>query len=154
MKKISIYSFIVILIDQIIKIIISNNISYLKSVEVIPNFFYISNVHNTGAAWSMFSGRQISLIIIAVIALICIYLFLIKNKKLNNFEIIAYSLLIGGICGNLIDRIVFNYVIDYLEFIFGTYHYPIFNFADICIVLATTSLIFISLKEDLCKKSK
>lgn len=154
MKKISLISLIVVVIDQIIKILISNTISYMDSVKVIPNFFYISNVHNEGAAWSMFSGKQFILIIVAILALVGIYLFLIKGKKINIFETICYSLLIGGIIGNLIDRIVFNYVIDYLEFIFGDYHYPVFNFADICIVISIFGLIIMSFKEELCKKSK
>lgn len=154
MKKISIISLFVILIDQIIKMIISNTISYLGTFEVIPGFFNITNVHNEGAAWSMFSGKQFILIIVGVLAVAGIYLFLIKNKKLNMFEITCYSLLIGGIIGNLIDRVIFNYVIDYLEFIFGNYHYPVFNFADMCIVVSIIALIISSFWEDLCKKSK
>ena len=154
MKKISIISLIFLLIDQLIKILISNTISYMDTVEVIPKFFNITNVHNDGAAWSMFSGKQFILIIVAVLAIVGIYLFLIKGKKLNNMETICYSMLIGGIVGNLCDRVIFNYVIDYLEFIFGSYHYPVFNFADICIVVSIIGLIFLSFKEDLCKKSK
>ena len=154
MKKISIISLTIIVIDQLIKVLISNTISYAKSVKVIPDFFYITNVHNEGAPWSIFSGKQFMLIIVAVLALVGIYLFLIKNKKLNMFEITCYSLLIGGIIGNLIDRVIFNYVIDYLEFIFGSYHYPVFNFADICIVVSIVALIISSFWEDLCKKSK
>lgn len=154
MKKISIVAIIAILIDQIIKIIISNSINYLDSIKVIPGFFNITNVHNTGAAWSMFSGKQIVLIFVAIIVVATIYLFFIKDKKLNNLEQIIYGLLIGGICGNLIDRIIYNYVIDYLEFIFGSYHYPVFNFADILIVVSIFALIILSFKEDLCKKSK
>ena len=154
MKKISLISLIIVLIDQIIKIVVSNTISYTDDVVVIPNFFNITNVHNEGAAWSMFSGKQLILILIAILALVGIYLFLIKGKKLNKIETICYSLLIGGIIGNLIDRVIFNYVIDYLEFIFGNYHYPVFNFADICIVISIFTLVILSFKEDLCKKSK
>ncbi|MBR3523365.1 MAG: signal peptidase II [Bacilli bacterium] len=154
MKKISLISLIIVLIDQLIKILISNTITYAESIKVIPNFFYLTNVHNEGAAWSMFSGKQFVLIIVAVLALVGIYLFLIKGKKLNKLETICYSLLIGGIIGNLIDRVIFNYVIDYLEFIFGNYHYPVFNFADMCIVISIFTLVIMSFKEDLCKKSK
>ena len=154
MKKISIISLIIIIIDQLIKILISNTVTYAKSITVIPNFFYITNVHNDGAAWSMFSGKQFVLIIVAVLAIAGIYLFLIKDKKLNNLEIVLYSVLMGGIIGNLIDRVIFNYVIDYLEFIIGSYHYPVFNFADICIVVSIIMLIISSFWEDLCKKSK
>lgn len=154
MKKIAIFSIVFILIDQIIKLLITNNIVYLNSIEIIPNFFYLTHVHNEGAAWSIFSGNTLFLILIAIAVLVFIYLFFIKGKKLSNIETITYSLLIGGIIGNLIDRIVFKYVIDYLEFIFGSYHYPVFNFADICIVVSVITLIIYSFKEEVCKKSK
>lgn len=154
MKKIAIFSIIFILIDQIIKLLITNNVVYLDSIEIIPNFFYLTHVHNEGAAWSIFSGNTLFLILIAIAVLVFIYLFFLKGKKLSNIETFTYSLLIGGIIGNLIDRIVFKYVIDYLEFIFGSYHYPVFNFADICIVVSVITLIIYSFKEEVCKKSK
>lgn len=154
MKKIAIFSIVFILIDQIIKLLITNNIAYLDSIEIIPNFFYLTHVHNEGAAWSIFSGNTLFLILIAIIVLVFIYLFLIKGKKIGKIENFTYSMLIGGIIGNLIDRIVFKYVIDYLEFIFGSYHYPVFNFADICIVVSVIILVVCSFKEDVCKKLK
>lgn len=154
MKKVSLISLIIVLIDQIIKYIVSTNISYLDSINIIPNFFSITNVHNTGAAWSLLSGNQIFLILIAIFVLLFLYLFLIKGKSLKTFETIIYGVLIGGIIGNLIDRIVFNYVIDYLDFIIFSYDFPIFNFADMCIVISISILLFLSFKEDLCKKSK
>lgn len=154
MKKIAFLSGLVILIDQIIKVLVTNNITYLKSITIIPDFFYLTHVHNEGAAWSMFSGNTIFLILIAVMVLFFIYYFLLRGKKFDMKDTIIYSLLIGGIIGNLIDRIVFKYVIDYLDFIFGSYSFPVFNFADICIVLSVIILLFYSFKEELCKKSK
>lgn len=154
MKKITFLSFLVILIDQVIKLLVTNNITYLKSITIIPDFFYLTHVHNEGAAWSMFSGNTIFLILIAVMVLFFIYYFLLRGKKFDMKDTIIYSLLIGGIIGNLIDRIVFKYVIDYLDFIFGSYSFPVFNFADICIVLSVIILLFYSFKEELCKKSK
>lgn len=154
MKKIAFLSGLVILIDQIIKVLVTNNITYLKSITIIPDFFYLTHVHNEGAAWSMFSGNTIFLILIAVMVLFFIYYFLLRGKKFDMKDTIIYSLLIGGIIGNLIDRIIFKYVIDYLDFIFGSYSFPVFNFADICIVLSVIILLFYSFKEELCKKSK
>lgn len=154
MKKITFLSFLVILIDQVIKLLVTNNITYLKSITIIPDFFYLTHVHNEGAAWSMFSGNTIFLILIAVMVLFFIYYFLLRGKKFDMKDTIIYSLLIGGIIGNLIDRIIFKYVIDYLDFIFGSYSFPVFNFADICIVLSVIILLFYSFKEELCKKSK
>ena len=153
-KKLYGLSLIFVIIDQIIKFIVSNNITLNKDISVIPNFFYISNVHNDGAAFSMFSGNRIFLIIITIISLLVVYACFIKNKKLKGLELVCISMLLGGIVGNFIDRIIFGYVIDYLGIILGSYYFPIFNFADICIVLSVVGLIFLSIKEDLCKNSK
>jgi len=145
MKQIFKYSFILVLIDQIIKILVSNMI---ESIVIIKNFFNLTYVKNTGAAFSILENNTIFLIMITFISLFLIYKFLLKNKKFNKLEIIIYSLLIGGIIGNLIDRIVYGYVIDYLEFIILNRHMPIFNFADICIVIGTFLFLFITIKEE------
>ena len=108
-RKIYIFSFLFLMIDFISKLIIKNNMLLNSSISVIKNFFSITYVHNTGAAFSIFSGRQIFLIILGFLVLIGIIYYL-RKEKLNNYKIIYYSLLIGGIIGNLIDRIVYNYV--------------------------------------------
>ncbi len=148
MKKITIISLICIIIDQIIKIIITTNLEFAKSINVINNFFRITYLQNSGAAWSILSGNRIILILITVLAIFMIYYFLIKDKKLNNIDYVLYGTLFGGIIGNLVDRIRLGYVVDYLDFNFGSYHYPVFNFADICIVLSTIILVLLNIKED------
>src|SRR5574344_1327879 len=146
MKKIIPISLILILIDQIIKIIITNKLELLNSIIIIKNFFNITHVNNYGAAWSIMSGNRILLISIAIITLILIYYFLIRNKKLTSLDIISYSMLISGIIGNLADRIIHGFVIDYLDFnIFG-YGFPIFNFADMMIVISVLLIIISILK--------
>ena len=149
MKRIISYSFILVLIDQIIKVVVSN---MKNNIVIIKNFFSLTYVENTGAAFSILESKRIFLIIIAIGALYLIYKFLIKDKKLKKIEILTYSLLIGGIVGNLIDRIIYGYVIDYLEFILFNHYMPIFNFADICIVIGTILFLFETIKED--KKCK
>lgn len=153
-KKLFGLSIIFIIIDQVIKLLISNNITLNTDITIIDKFFYITNVHNNGAAFSSFSGNTIFLIIMSIIALIVIYFCFIKDKDLSKIEVILISMLIGGIIGNFIDRIIFKYVIDYLEFIIFGYYFPIFNFADICIVLSIIGIIIFSVKEDICKNSK
>lgn len=148
MKKITIISLFILLVDQIIKYIVINNMSLYKSIEIIPNFFNITYVENIGAAFSILSGNVLFLILISLIAIILIYLFLIKNKKLNKLQITMYSLLIGGIIGNLVDRIFRGFVVDYLDFSIFGYNFPIFNFADVCIVLSAIALLFINIKEE------
>ena len=153
-KKLCGLSIIFVVIDQILKIIVSNNIKLNTEIDVIKNILYITNVHNEGAAFSIFSGNIIFLIFITIISLVIIYLFFIKNKKLNNIEILLDSMLIGGIIGNFIDRIVYRYVIDYIGVMIIDYPFPIFNFADICIVLSVIGMCIYGIKEDLCKKSE
>lgn len=154
-KKLALFSTIFIVLDQLIKILISNTIELNESIDVIKNFFSIANVHNFGAAWSMFDGSVIMLIVVGLIALVFIYFTFLHKKKLNKLEEVTYSLLIGGIIGNLIDRIVLGYVVDYLSFnIFG-YMFPVFNLADIGIVVSVFLIIIISIQEEIeCKKLK
>lgn len=152
MKKISIFSLVVIVIDQIIKFLVSHNIKLNSHVCVFKKFFYIAHVRNNGAAWSIMSGDKWLLIVIAFIAIGLIYKTFIENKKIDMFNTVIYSLLLGGIIGNLLDRITYGYVIDYLEFIIFKYHYPIFNFADICIVIAVFCIIIKSIQEEVCKR--
>lgn len=146
LKKIVGISTIIIILDQLIKYLISNKIELNESIEIINHFFLITYVQNIGAAWNILSGNRWLLIMIGMISLIAIYLYFIKDKKLKKIEVITYSILIGGIIGNLIDRIVYGYVIDYLSFnIFG-YHFPVFNLADICIVVSVFLMIMIEIK--------
>ena len=153
-KKLGIFSLIFVIIDQVIKLVVKNNIKLNTDIKIIDNFFYLSHVHNDGAAFSMFSGNLIFLIIITIIALVAIYMIFIKDKKLSNIYIFLLSMLIGGILGNFIDRIIYNYVIDYLSFILLGYYFPVFNFADICIVISIISIVILEFKEDICEKSK
>lgn len=148
MKKISIISLLLIGLDQIIKMIIDSNLVLNKSIEVIHNFFNITYVRNTGAAFSILNGSRLFLIVISFVALYFIYQILIKNQKLSKLNIIIDSLLISGIIGNMLDRIFRGYVIDYLDFNLFGYPFPIFNLADICIVIGCFLLIIIIMKED------
>lgn len=149
MKKILSLSFIIVIIDQLIKMIILNHVDLNETINIIDNFFAITNVKNIGAAFSILSGNRLFLILISFLALIIIYYYLLKNKNLKKIEIVTYFLLIGGIIGNLVDRIVYGYVIDYLEFNLFNYNFPIFNFADICIVIGCLLLGLITIKEEI-----
>ena len=133
--KIIINSIILLIIDIVIKLIISNKLIFNQSIKVINNFFYITYVKNTGVAWSILSGK-INLIIVITLIIIAILIIYIFNKKSYSvLEIISYSMILSGSIGNLIDRIIYGYVIDYLDFNILGYNYPIFNFADMCIVI-------------------
>jgi signal peptidase II len=147
-KKNIFYSLRFIIIDQLIKGIITNNIVFGSSIVIINNFFEITNVSNTGAAWSILSNNVLLLIIIAILAMLIIYYLFIKNKVLHKYQALAYSTFYAGIIGNLIDRLLFGHVIDYLSFnIFG-YDFPVFNMADIYIVTSMVVIIYFIYKED------
>lgn len=134
-------SFIVIIVDFITKLIISNNLVMNTSVEIIPNFFSLTYTHNYGGAWSIFNNNTLAITIISFIVIIGIIYYLLKNKVTKKIEIIGYSLLLGGAIGNFIDRIVYGYVIDFFDFYIFGYDFPIFNVADIGIVVGIILLL-------------
>lgn len=138
-KKVYVLSLIFFLIDLISKLIILK-IENILPITVIKNFFYLNKVTNEGAAFSSFTGYQIILILIAIVVLIYIHKSVLKDIK-TNLGTISISLLVGGILGNLFDRIVYNKVIDFLSFnIFG-YMFPIFNIADTFICIGVLLLL-------------
>ena len=144
-KKIIIISSIVVILDQLLKLLVRNSLMGIEK-DIIPGFFYLTGVKNTGGAFSILSNNTVLLAIIGIIVLIGIIYYLNKKEINNNFEMIAYSILIGGIIGNFIDRIVFSGVYDYIGLIFGSYYYPVFNLADIGIVIGIIMLIIIEIR--------
>lgn len=144
-KKIIIYSIIFFILDLISKVIVNAFLGLTESITVINNFFYLTNVHNLGAAWSLFSGQRFLLIVIGIAALFFIFRW-INDFKNNNKNIWAFSLLISGLLGNLFDRIIYGYVRDFLDFRFGSYNYPVFNLADTFIFCGVIVLILAIIK--------
>lgn len=143
-------SIIFLIIDQISKLLVVKLIDINNGIELIKNFFYLTYTHNTGAAFSILTGKRIFLILIAVIILGVIFNYLIKNKVEGKLDRLAFSLIIGGSLGNLIDRIIKGYVVDFIDVkIFG-YNFPIFNLADTFIVIGVFLLLIITItrKED------
>lgn len=133
-KKIYLWAALLFIIDITTKLIIVKISNIYLPKEVFNNFFYLIYTKNTGAAFSILSDYTYLLILISGIVLIYINNYL-STTKVNKWQIISYSFIIGGIFGNLIDRIFYGYVIDFLSFkIFG-YYFPIFNLADtfVCI---------------------
>lgn len=132
---------IIIIFDVISKIFISNILILNKSITIIPNFFYLTYTHNYGGAWSIFDNSTLFITIVSFLIIIGIIYYLFKNKVTKKIEIVGYSLLLGGAIGNLIDRIVYGYVIDFLDFYILGYDFPIFNIADIGIVVGIILLL-------------
>lgn len=141
MKKVYIFALISLIIDQIVKILVSNYLILGQTIKIINNFFYLTYVQNKGAAFSILIGYRYILIIITFIFLYYLYKCIKKQKNFNILEIISYGLLLGGIIGNLIDRIIYGYVIDYFDFMIFNYNFPIFNLADSFIVIGCIILV-------------
>ena len=146
MRKIFIISFIILIIDIISKRLVVNFMFPDMSISIIDNFFSITYAKNEGIAFSLLDGH-VNFIVIMSIIVIFIMIKYIKDNVVNKLDSIGYSLVIGGAVGNLLDRIIYGYVIDFLDFkIFG-YNYPIFNFADTFIVIGILILIISSFRE-------
>ena len=152
-KKPYIIAFFICLIDFCSKKIIINLMNVNASIKVIDNFFYLTYVKNNGAAWGILENKRILLLIITVIVLFLINKT-INKEKLSKLENIAFGMIIGGIMGNLIDRIFLSYVIDFLDFkIFG-YDFPVFNLADTFIVIGVILIIIMTIRKDDYGKGK
>lgn len=136
------------LFDQLSKCFLECILYFNQSICVIPSFFSITYVRNEGAAWSILAGRQIFLILISLLALFILYYYFVKEKQLKRIEQCSYGLLFGGIFGNLLDRIVRGYVVDFFDFTIIGYHFPVFNIADICIVIGVLFVIISLWKEE------
>ena len=138
---------LILLLDQWTKYLVKTNLFYGESIPIIDGFFNLVFIKNDGAAWNIMSGQRLILVLISSLIL----LFLIfkgyeffSAKKIHR---ITYGMLLGGISGNLVDRILTGKVIDFLDFQIGTYHYPSFNIADACICVAVI-LYFITSKNN------
>ena len=151
LKNIYLFGIVFVIVDQILKIILSNKMIVNQNFIIIKNFFSIRLAHNTGAAFIILSDSRVLLAFIGIAALIGLIFYIRSLEIIDDIDAFSYALLIGGITGNLIDRIIYGYVIDYLSFNFGDYYFPIFNFADICIVLAVIIILIKTIKESLWK---
>jgi len=139
---------ILMVIDQVSKFVIAGNPAKFSNLEIIPGFFYLTYVKNTGAAWSMLAGQRTLLSLIAAIAIIAMTLALKKmRKKKNRLASAALVLMIAGAAGNLADRLMFGYVRDFLHFYPFGYDFPVFNFADMCLCVGVGLLILSTILE-------
>lgn len=139
--------FLFLLFDQITKFFVVKNVEYGTSISILPSFFHLTYVKNTGAAWSLFTGNQFFLITMSFLVLFFFFFYLYKKETIKKYEMFIYALLLGGIFGNLMDRIRLNYVIDFLDFTIFRFAFPVFNIADIFIVTAGILLMIKIMKE-------
>ena len=135
---------IALLLDQISKQLIVGQMTLYQSIEVMP-FFNLYYVHNYGAAFSFLSDQsgwqRWFFIITSSLISMGIFYWLTQLKSSQRLLIIALSLVLGGALGNLYDRVMFGYVIDFIDWYVGSYHWPAFNIADASISLGAVLLI-------------
>ncbi len=133
-------------LDQATKALVLRSISTDEVVPVIPGFFYLVQVHNTGAAFGMLRDNNLFFVILASVALVAVALLAWKKNAFpDTISRWAATLLSAGIAGNLLDRLIHHHVIDFLDFILPWYgHWPAFNVADSCICAAAGLFIISS----------
>lgn len=132
-------------LDQISKTWIYLAVAFeAERIAVIPGFFYIVHWGNTGAAWGIFQGMSFWLALLAVVALAVIYKLRHHLALRTMPGQVSFGFLCGGILGNLVDRLVHGYVIDFLDFRIGEYAWPAFNVADSAICVGVALYIFYS----------
>lgn len=130
--------FLIVVIDQIIKYFVSLNLKPIGTFSVIVNIFNLTYVENRGVAFGMFTDMRWIFVAITTIMLIAIIAIMFVKRPTGKLFYISAGLIIGGGIGNLIDRILYGYVIDYLSF---TFFPPVCNFADYCITIGTVLLM-------------
>jgi signal peptidase II len=131
---------LVVIIDQLTKLWIMTNLGLHEQQNVISGFFNLVYVTNTGAAFGFLAGskswlRQVFFVGVAVVALGVIVYAYGHLKRQGRIFVYALGLIGGGAIGNLIDRLRFGSVVDFLDFYFGSYHWPAFNAADSAITV-------------------
>ena len=146
---------VLVVIDQVIKYFVSAYLQPVGSVSVIDNLFSLTYVENKGVAFGMFSDMRWVFVALTSVLLAIIIFYMFRKRPKGKFFYICAALIIGGGIGNLIDRIFYGYVIDYLSLSFFP---PVCNFADYCITAGTIMLViyllFFSDVLDSSKKAK
>ncbi|MDE0118987.1 MAG: signal peptidase II [Bdellovibrionales bacterium] len=139
-------SFAIVALDQATKMMIHTQFNLGEKKVIIPGFFNITYVRNTGGVFGLFSEsndviRMILFIILPVLAFVLILSIIHKLDIKQKYQILAFSSIFGGALGNYIDRIHFGYVVDFLDFYYKGRAWPAFNVADMCIVIGVFSAI-------------
>ncbi|WP_028561599.1 signal peptidase II [Paenibacillus pinihumi] len=148
---------VVFIIDWVTKKMISTNLEIADKISVIGNFFIITSHRNKGAAFGILEGQRIFFLIITVIVVAGIIGYIYMNRKSGKPMLLsALGLVLGGAVGNFLDRALYGEVVDFLQFTFGSYIFPIFNIADSAIVCGVALILLdtiLSMKEE-SKKEK
>jgi len=137
---------LVVALDRLTKWLVETYVSAMDTYRVIPGFFDIVHSRNRGVAFGIFNDstsewRTAMLIVLSVAAVIFVSAMLWRPERLDRTSRWGLALILGGAAGNVIDRIAWGQVTDFLEFYVGSYHWPTFNVADSAIVIGSGLLL-------------
>jgi len=142
---------LLIIVDQLTKLLVYGYLKPNESLEV-TSFLSFSHVHNYGAAFSFLANedgwQQYFLVMVSSIASLAIAIWMAKTTKQQVFKLLALSLILSGAVGNLIDRAALGFVIDFIDFHYQTFYFPVFNVADMAISAGVVLLILTDLKNN------
>ncbi|KAJ53406.1 signal peptidase II [Clostridium tetanomorphum] len=138
-----------IILDRLTKIWATKELSSGENIVIIKDFFQFSYLENNGAAFGIFRDKSVFLITITLVVVIGIIVYLFRYKPQSKLLRMSLAFVISGAIGNLIDRIQYKYVVDFISLHYkDAYYFPIFNIADILVTLGTLLLALFVIKED------
>lgn len=143
----------VFILDQITKRVVQETMRLHESIPVIDGLFSLTYIRNPGAAFGLFAEHGDGLRMaffgtISVVAIVFLMAFFLKMPKEAFLGRLSVSMVMGGALGNLVDRVRFGEVVDFLDFYIGPYHWPAFNVADSCISVGVALLIWYFIREE------
>lgn len=149
----------ILLLDQWTKSLVVEKLPLYQRVEVIQGFFNLTHVRNTGGAFGIFGGEKgglgsILFVVVSLIAIGAIVFLFLKVKENEKTLAFSFSLILSGAVGNLIDRLRYGEVVDFLDFHLSSYHWPAFNVADSAICIGIGLMALELLKGDRKKSTK
>lgn len=128
-------------IDQVSKYFVLDLLRFSNAVILIDNFLRLNYVENRGAAFGILQNQQLFFIVVTSMVILAVVVYRIRYKGFSKAANFSLDLIIAGAIGNLADRVRLNYVVDFIDVNFwGYYDFPVFNFADICVVVGTLLL--------------
>ncbi len=151
MKRVIGVSILCFLIDFLSKQLVISFLRLDQSIRLIQDFFYLTYVQNTGVAFSLLEGNLLFIVVMTCIIMGMIIQYLRVNQP-SCWNSICYGMILGGALGNLLDRLVYGSVIDFLDVRLGQHHFPIFNFADVMVVVGVFLLFIVEMKESRGKR--
>ncbi|MDI6860575.1 MAG: signal peptidase II [Caldisericia bacterium] len=140
-----IFSCIFVFLDRLSKIFVIKNIKYGESIKILGDFLKFERVDNRGGIFGIFPDGKIFFIVFSILALFLIFIFLFKYKFNSCFLIFLISLIFSGIVGNLIDRILYGFVVDFIS----VKNFPVFNLSDTYITVGVVLIVVYLWKKEL-----